>query len=213
MDAAAWASLFRGAAVTLAYSLAGIVLGVALGLVLALLRRSHNPLLTYPLATYVSVVRATPLITLCLAVSLGFPALGWDISTPVAAIVALTVNTSSFNSEIWRAGLNSFPTEQLDAARAFGFNSAGRLRYIVLPQVVRSVLPNLVNEMTVVFKASPAIAILGIVDITRAAVRIGAETFDPLPPLMAALLLYTALIAVLVGAQRSVERTLRMPQQ
>lgn len=206
MSAAAWATLVEGAAITLGYSIVGIFLGVSLGLALALTRVARIPVLAPLTAVYVSLLRATPLITLCLAVSLGLPALGVEISAPTAAIVALTLNTSSFHSEIWRAGLLSFPSDERDAIRAFGFGAAQGFFLLVLPRVWRAVFPNLINEMTILVKNSPAIAILGVVDITRAAIRIGADTFDPLPPLVAALMLYTGLVSILVVGRKLVER-------
>ena len=81
-----------------------------------------------------------------------------------------------------------------------------RFRRIVLPQLVRACLPALVNEATLLIKVSPAIAVIGLVDTTRAAVRIGAETFEPIPPFLAALAIYAAVIAGFVLLQRWLER-------
>jgi polar amino acid transport system permease protein len=209
MTSAAWATLLMGAATTLTLSVIGIVLGVTLGLVIAIARNAKLILFSRFLALYVSLVRATPLITLCLIISLGLPSLGVDISAVAAAILAMTINTSAFQSEVWRSGFAAFPKDQIEAAKSAGLSGFQRMRLILLPQVTRAVLPNLVNEMTVLVKNSPAIAILGIVDITRAAVRIGADTFDPLPPLLSALALYTAIVFLLVIFQRVQERHLR----
>lgn len=206
MTSAAWLTLLQGTATTLSLSLAGVVLGIAAGLAIALLRIERWPVITQVIVLYVSLIRATPLITLCLVVALGLPAMGMDVSAPAAAITAMTINTSAFHSEIWRAGLQALPRDQTDAAKAAGLSRSGQLRLIVLPQVARAVLPALVNEITVLIKNSPAIAILGIVDVTRAAARIGADTFDPLPPFLAALGLYTAIVALIVAAQRICER-------
>jgi ABC-type amino acid transport system permease subunit len=82
-----------------------------------------------------------------------------------------------------------------------------RLRRIVFPQVWRASLPALVSEMTLQVKSSPAVAVIGIVEITRAALRVGARTYEPLPPFVFALVLYSLLVYLLVLAQRSLERT------
>ena len=79
---------------------------------------------------------------------------------------------------------------------------------IIFPQVWRTSLPALVNEITLLIKASPALAVIGIVDLTRAASRIGAATYEPLPPFAVATMLYVALVLVFVGLQRAVERHL-----
>ncbi|MGY2289567.1 amino acid ABC transporter permease [Pseudomonas sp. SDO528_S397] len=198
--------LLLGALVTLGLTAVAIVLGQFVGLGLALLRRWQLPVLGPLLAAYISVVRATPLLTLVLAVFFITPALGYDISAAPAAILAMTLNTSAFNCEIWRGGFAQFPRDQLDAAKAGGMGAALRLRRIVLPQVGRQVLPMLVNEMTILIKNSPAAAVIGIVELTRTAVRIGANTYRPLPPLIAALVLYILIIWLVVSLQRYLER-------
>ena len=88
-----------------------------------------------------------------------------------------------------------------------------RLRRIVLPQVARAALPALVSEITLLVKVSPAVAVLGVVDITRAAVRIGAQTYVPLPPFMGALLIYSLIVFVFVRLQRVVERRMALANE
>jgi ABC-type amino acid transport system permease subunit len=123
-----------------------------------------------------------------------------------SAILTLMLNTAAFNCEIWRAALVDFPREQLDASVSFGMGAALRFRRIILPQILLTCLPALVNEMSLLIKASPAVAVVGIVDVTRAAVRVGAQTYRPLPPLLVALVIYGIIVAVFVFAQREVER-------
>jgi ABC-type amino acid transport system permease subunit len=82
------------------------------------------------------------------------------------------------------------------------------LRRIMLPQIAPASLPALVNEMTVLIKTSPAVSVIGIVDLTRAAVRIGADTYRPLPPLIVALVLYVTIVFAIVSLQRRLERRL-----
>ena len=145
-------------------------------------------------------------MTLGLLVFFALPGIGLSIDPIPAAIITLTLSTCAFNCEIWRAALMDFPREQIDAAKSVGMPARTRLRRIILPQVVRAAVPALVNEMTLLVKASPAVAVLGVVDITRAAVRIGANTYEPLPPFAAALVLYSLVVFVFVLAQRLAER-------
>ena len=200
--------LLEGAAVTAAVSIASIALGVPLGLLLALIRWRRVPVLSPMVAAYVSLIRATPAITLALLIFFALPSLGVVLNPATAAVLTLTVNTSAFNCEIWRAALIDFPRDQLDAARAYGIGPRLAFHRIVFPQVWRTSLPALVNEMTLLIKASPALAVIGIVDLTRAASRIGAATYEPLPPFAVATMLYVALVLVFVGLQRAVERHL-----
>lgn len=209
MDAGDWLSLAQGALVTVALSLAAIAIGLPLGLGLALIRWRRVPYLSPPIATLVSLLRASPGVTLGLLIFFALPTVGISIGAYPAAVVTLTLITGAFNCEIWRGALVDFPRDQLEAAQSVGMTAGTRLRLIVLPQILRSALPALVNEMTLLVKASPAVAVLGVVDITRAAVRIGANTYEPLPPFSAALVIYSLVVFVFVLAQRLVERRRR----
>jgi His/Glu/Gln/Arg/opine family amino acid ABC transporter permease subunit len=200
--------LLEGAAVTALVSVLAIALGVPLGLLLAIIRWRRVPLLSNAVAAYVSLIRATPAITLALLIFFALPTFGIVLAPLTAAVVTLTVNTSAFNCEIWRAALIDFPVEQLDAARAFGLRPRLAFRRIMFPQIWRTSLPALVNEMTLLVKASPALAVIGLVDLTRAASRIGAATYKPLPPFIVATLLYVLLVLTFVALQRLVERRL-----
>ena len=201
--------LLQGALVTASISLVAIALGIPLGLALAIVRWQRIPLLSQLVALYVSVVRATPAITLALLIFFGSPSIGIVLDATTAAILTLLINTSAFNCEIWRAALIDFPRDQVEAARAFGMPPWLMFRRVVLPQVWRTSLPALVNEMTLLIKASPALAVIGIVDLTRAASRIGAATYKPLPPFLAATAIYMLLVMLFVAAQRYVERRVR----
>jgi ABC-type amino acid transport system permease subunit len=81
-----------------------------------------------------------------------------------------------------------------------------RFRRIVFPQILRTSLPALVNEMSLLIKVTPVLAVVGVVDITRAAVRIGAETYEPLPPFLVAVAIYAPIVFALVSLQRWIER-------
>ena len=206
MEYGDYIALLQGAIVTIGLSVAAIALGMPLGLLLALARWRRVPVLNGVVAAYVSLMRAAPAVTLGLLLYFSLPEIGISLDPVTAGIVTLTLSTSAFNCEIWRGTLMAFPKDQIEAAMSVGMRSSLRFRRIVLPQITRAALPALVSEMTMLVKVSPAIAVLGVVDITRAAVRIGAQTYEPLPPFAAALVLYSALVAVFVVAQRLVER-------
>jgi His/Glu/Gln/Arg/opine family amino acid ABC transporter permease subunit len=200
------AAILQGAVVTVTLSLIGILIGLPIGLGLALLRWANVPFVARVVALYVSISRATPLVTLLLLLFFALPNIGVPIGPISAAILALVMNTSAFNCEVWRASLEAFPKDQYEAAQAVGMRAAPRFRRIVLPQIVRSSLPGLVNEMSLLIKVTPVLAVVGVVDITRAAVRIGAETYEPLPPFLVAIALYAPIVYALVSLQRWIER-------
>jgi His/Glu/Gln/Arg/opine family amino acid ABC transporter permease subunit len=203
-------SLLFGALTTVSLSLTGILLGIPLGLGLALVRWARLPVLRHMVIALVSVFRATPAVTTMLLFFFVLPTVGIPVNAVAAAILTLTINTAAFNSEIWRAALEEFPREQMEAAKSIGMRANQRFYRIVLPQIVRSSLPALVNEMTLLVKASPAIAVVGVVDITRAAARIGADTYEPLPPFLIAFAFYGAFVLVFVRLHRTLEGRQRL---
>jgi len=205
-------SILQGAVVTVTLSLTGILIGLPIGLALAVLRWADVPVIARVVAVYVSILRATPLVTLLLLLFFALPNIGIAIGPISAAILGLVMNTAAFNCEVWRAGLMNFPKDQYEAAQSVGMNASLRFRRIVLPQIVRDSLPGLVNEMSLLIKVTPVLAVVGVVDITRAAVRIGAETYDPLPPFLVAVVLYAPIVFALVSLQRWIERRQNMAE-
>ena len=208
MGAADLVTLLDGLRITILVSLSAVCLGVPLGLGLALIRWRHVPVLDPVVASLVSLLRAVPSVTLALLVYFALPSIGFAPSRLETAIAVLAVGTMAFDCEIWRAALLAFPHDQLDAAIACGMRRGLRFRRIVLPQIVRASLPALMNEVTLIIKVSLAVAVIGLVDTTRAAVRIGAQTYAPIPPFIVALLLYMVLIGALIGTQRLIARKL-----
>ena len=196
---------------TLLLSVTGILLGLPIGLGLALIRWARVPLANQFVRTCVSLLRATPLVTLVLLLFFALPNAGIAVGPIAAAVIALTLNTSAFNCEIWRAALIDFPKDQLEAAQSVGMRRLTYLRRIVLPQIARSSLPALISEMSQVIKVTPVLAVVGVVEITRAAVRVGAETYEPLPPFLFALAIYLPIIYALLRLQRRFELNAEMP--
>jgi His/Glu/Gln/Arg/opine family amino acid ABC transporter permease subunit len=206
MSAGDLLAMLGGAVVTVTLSLTGILIGLPIGLGLAVLRWAEVPVIARIVAVYVSILRATPLVTLLLLLFFALPNVGIAIGPISAAILALVMNTAAFNCEVWRASLMNFPKDQYEAAQSVGMGAGLRFRRIVLPQIARASLPGLVNEMSLLIKVTPVLAVVGVVDITRAAVRIGAETYEPLPPFLVAVALYAPIVFALVSLQRWIER-------
>ena len=206
MDAQSWKMLWDGACVTAWAAGVSIALGVVIGLGLALLRMARIPVLDQILATWISLARSAPLVTLTLFIFLAAPSLGLTMDREWIAIIALTINTSAFNAEIWRGAVQGFSREQREAALASGMPAGLMFRRIMLPQMVVASLPGLVNEMSFLIKGSPAVAIIGLVDLTRVTNRIAAVTYEPLPPILAAAGIYMAMVALLIKLQAVAER-------
>src|SRR5258708_7697130 len=199
-------AILQGAVVTVTLSLVGILIGLPIGLGLALLRWANVPVVAKIVAVYVSVLRATPLVTLLLLLFFALPNIGIPINPVSAAILALVMNTSAFNCEVWRAALVNFPKDQYEAAQSVGMTAGLRLRRIILPQIVRVSLAGLVNELSLLIKVTPVWAVAGVVDITGAGVGMGGEPYEPLPPFLVAVALYAPIVFLLVSVQRWIER-------
>jgi His/Glu/Gln/Arg/opine family amino acid ABC transporter permease subunit len=205
MEAGDYLALLTGAWTTMVIAIPAIAMGAPLGLALALIRWRRLPVLDRVAAVLVSLFRATPSVTLVLLIYYAVPQIGIQLPELPAAILTLTLGTMAYTCEIWRGALLAFPVDQYDAAMAMGMTRGMRFRLIVVPQIFRASLPALINEMTLLIKVTPAAAVIGLVEITRAAVRIGAETYQPLPPFMVGLVIYMAILGCLVGLQRVFE--------
>jgi His/Glu/Gln/Arg/opine family amino acid ABC transporter permease subunit len=208
LTGAALVDLLSGAATTLLVCSLAIAAGMPLGLAIAALRTRGNRPIAALCALYASFVRAVPLVTFVMLIYFGLPALGVTFEPLPAAVVALTLNTAAFNSEIWRAGIVDFPRGQLEAARAFGMTPRTSFWRIMFPQIWRRSLSPLVNEMTLLIKASPAIAVIGVVDLSRKARQIAEATYEPLPAFLSAVVVYGVALMVLITLARLLERRL-----
>src|SRR5260221_10042628 len=125
MSAGDIAAIFGGAVVTVSLSLIGILIGLPIGLGLALLRWANVPVIAKVVVLYVSVLRATPLVTLLLLLFFALPNIGVPINPISAAILALVMNTSAFNCEVWRSALMNFSKDQYEAAQSVGMPGRG----------------------------------------------------------------------------------------
>jgi polar amino acid transport system permease protein len=152
------------------------VLILVLGMVIAVVRQSTGPVLL-PLRmaalVYVDVFRGVPLILVIYAIGFGLPALELTvISTQNAAVygvLALVLSYSAYVSEVYRAGINSVPLAQVAAARSVGLTSAQAMRYVILPQAVRTIIPPLLNDFISLQKDTALVSVLGSIEANRAA--------------------------------------------
>jgi glutamate transport system permease protein len=147
-----WDLFVRGFLTTLQLFLLSGFLSLALGTLLAAMRVSPVPALRRAGTGYVILLRNTPLTLVFFLVVFGFPALGIEISFFARAVVSLTAYTSAFICEAVRAGINTVQIGQAEAARALGMRFPQTLRYVVLPQAVRSVLPPLASVVIALAK-------------------------------------------------------------
>jgi polar amino acid transport system permease protein len=174
--------LMRGASMTVLVTLLAFALAIVGGLVLALLRRA-NRTFDRALRLPLEFIRSTPLLVQILFIYLGFPTVGIVLTAFQTGVLALALHYSCYLSEIYRAGLEGVQRGQWDAATALNFNTFDRYRAIVLPQMVPLVVPAAGNLLVYMFKDSPLLAAISLVELVFVASKIGAESFRYLEPM------------------------------
>ena len=202
--------LVRGLVMTLQLSAIVIPTGVVSGAVLAMLFSSRKRWLRALLIVYVDFFRAFPPLVLVIFVFYGLPHLGIEISNLAAVSLAFVLNTSSFYGEIFRAGIESIPIGQWEAARSTGLSSFQTMTYVVLPQATRNVLPDLVSNTLEVVKLTSLASVVALPELLRMARIAQGVTFNPTPLVMVALV-YLALLWPLVRLLSTMERRLAAP--
>ncbi len=151
--------------VTLQATLGGAVLAFVLGLFVALLRRSRNPFVSRPVGAVMEFVRSTPLLVQLFVVYYVLPDFGVKMTALMTGIIGLGVHYASYTSEVYRAGIDGVPKGQWEAAIALNLPRRWTWISVVLPQAVRRSLPALGNYLIAIFKESPQLSIITVVDV------------------------------------------------
>lgn len=199
--------MLAGLGWTLAIAAAAIAFSVVAGMLVALAGLSRHPLLRAVNRAYVEIFRAVPLLVLLLWVYYGLPVvLGLSFSAFWAGVFTLALSDSAFEAEVFRAGIQSVPRGQVEAARTLGLTAAQRFRYIVLPQALRSVLPALGNQFVYVLKMSSLVSVIGLQELTRRANELNVTEYRPLEIYTFLVVEYLALILVASWLVRRLER-------
>jgi polar amino acid transport system substrate-binding protein len=209
-------ALLRGAGVTLLLTAVSMPLAVALGLGLALMQTSRHAWLRWPATAYVQVVRGTPLLVQIFVVYFSLPRLGEWLGTslltwpalPVGAL-CLTANYAAYEAEIHRAGLESVPKGQREAALSLGLSEGQVLWHVTLPQSFRVVLPPIVNDLISMLKDSCLVSVMGVGELLYVAQTTGKSTGHYGEMLLAAALLYLALSLLCDRLGKRLEERLR----
>ncbi|MDO6563675.1 amino acid ABC transporter permease [Amphritea sp. 1_MG-2023] len=201
-------SLLSGLWMTTWVSLLSIGIGFVLGAILCLGRMSPRGWLRNVCAVYISLLRGTPLLVQLAIVFYFLPLAGIDIPSIAAAIIALSMNTAAFQSEILRGGFQMIPAGQREAAWSFGYSPLQRLYFIELPQVVRRTIPSLVNETIDIIKNSALISTIAVTDLMRIVQTYSSTTYRPIEFFVAAGLLYLLLTSCISLLGRYIESRL-----
>lgn len=170
--------LAKGAVLTLLVSLCAMVLAVALGLTLALVRLYGPQKLAAIAALYVEVVRGTPLLIQILLIFYGLPQFGINLSPFLAGVIGLGLNYAAYEAENYRAGLQSVARGQMEAALALNMTHVQALRYVVVPQAFRLVMPVMTNDFISLLKDSSLVSVITLTELTQTYIRLSSTYFD-----------------------------------
>ncbi|WP_322032517.1 amino acid ABC transporter permease [Paraburkholderia sp. J76] len=196
----------QGMGVTIELSLLSFAMAFVLGVALTVMAVGPLAPLRWFAATYVEIMRMTPLLALLLLFVFGLPKLGFMYSLVTSSVLVLGFYTAAWIAEVLRAGVNAVPPGQIEAARSIGMTFTQVLANIVIPQAVRTVIPPLGNLFVNQIKASSIAAAIGVFDITYTAQRVNFETAQAVPTFASAMFAYMVLTVPLGLLMRRLEQ-------
>lgn len=198
-------SLLSGAATTLQVFALVLVFSIPLGIMLAFSMQIRLKPLQWLLHIYIWIMRGTPLLLQLIFIYYVLPSIGIRLDRIPAVIIAFTLNYAAYFAEIFRGGISSIPTGQYEAAKVLKFTPVQTIRLIILPQVVKIVLPSVFNEVMTLVKDTSLVYALGISDLILAS-RTAANRYASLAPMFVAGLIYLLLIGLATLVAKQVEK-------
>ena len=199
--------MFSGLKYTLLLSVTAIAISVVLGLLVALPGLSSNPILRGINRVYVEVVRAPPILVLILWVYYGLPqAADIQITAFWAGVLALAISDSAFEAEIYRSGIQSIDKGQYEAAQTIALGYTDTMRFVILPQAIRRILPAMGNQFVYMLKMSSLVSVIGMEELTRKANELNNAEYRPLEVYSVLVLEYLVLVLIVSALVRWFER-------
>ena len=199
----------QGAKTTIIISLVTLVIGFVLGLLICLMKMSKIKILKWPASAYVQILRGTPLFVQIFIIYFGLPQLGIQFpdigpfsSDFVSGAFALSINSSAYIAEIFRSGIQAVDKGQMEASRSLGLGYVDAMRYVIVPQAVKNVLPALANEFITLVKESSIISVIGVQELMFKAGIVRTALYRPFEPYIMAAIMYlvmTTVLSLLVG--------------
>jgi len=204
--------LLDGALLTIEISALSIFFGLVLGIFLGVFssERIKWPISKKIIALYVIIIRGTPLFVQLLIIYFALPeALGIEFSPFTAGVLTLTINSSAYLSEIVRGGINGVAIGQWEASYALGYSKSQALRFIVIPQALRSILPAITNELATLIKESSILMVIGVAELLKVFRDIVARELVPIPIYFSAAILYLLMTTFVGLLSRMLERSMK----
>ena len=194
-----WPLLAQGAAVTLALSIAGMIAGLVIGTLCALARRSENAFVRIPAASYVEVIRNTPLLVQAFIIFFGLPGLGIRLDSNIAAIIALVINNGAYTTEIVRSGIEAIHRSQFEAGLSIGMSRLQVFVYVVARPAFEKIYPALCSQFIILLLGSSVVSAIGADELTAFAHRIQSANFRSLEVYIVCMFTYLGLAFMVRG--------------
>ncbi len=203
--------LLEGTLLTLELTAIAVSLGFVIGTFAGMGRLSKNKLIRTISAIYIDFIRGTPLMVQILLVYMGLPQIiGKPVPAMVAAIASLSINSGAYVAEIVRSGIQSIDKGQMEAARSLGMNHQQTMRYIILPQAFRRIIPPLGNEFIAMLKDSSLVSVIALEELMRKAQLIYTRDYRPFDILFAVSIIYLIMTLSISQFVRYSERRLKV---
>ncbi|MGI5948206.1 MAG: amino acid ABC transporter permease [Lachnospiraceae bacterium] len=212
-----WRYIADGLVVTLKITLMALILGIIIGLVVGIIRTTYEKthklkVLNFFCTIYLTVIRGTPVVVQLLIMYFVIFGNSRIDKLPVA-VLAFGINSGAYVAEIFRSGINSVEAGQMEAGRSLGFNYLDTMRYIILPQALKNVLPTLCNEFIALLKETSVAGYIALQDLTKGGDIIRSRTYSAFMPLIAVALIYLILVMILSRLVGLLERRLRRSER
>ncbi|PLR96534.1 amino acid ABC transporter permease [Bacillus sp. T33-2] len=203
--------LMEGLQVTLYIFVIAVILGFVIGLVMALLRMAPVKVFNWIAKIFVDAIRGTPIIVQLFFIYFGLNSLSWiSFDKTTAGIITIAINAGAYFSEIIRAGIQSIDKGQTEAARSLGLTSTQTMRYIILPQAFRRMLPAITNQSIISLKDTSLLSIIGIADLTQQGEIQASATFEMFKIWLLVGIIYFIIIYLLSLLASFLERRLQL---
>ena len=217
-----WKYLWNGLGTTLKLTFFAVIIGIIIGVIIAMIRSTHDKtihdmrpgaakfflkLANFIAKVYLTVIRGTPVVVQLMIMYLVI--LASSTNKTLVGTLAFGINSGAYVAEIVRSGIMSIDSGQFEAGRSLGFNYPQTMRYVIIPQALKNVLPALANEFIVLLKETSVSGYVAMQDLTKGGDIIRGITYTPLMPLFAVALIYLVMVMFFTFLVNKLERRLR----
>ena len=212
----------KGLGTTLTVTIFALIIGVIIGVLVAIIRSTHDQqperkkglpikILNGICKVYLTVIRGTPMMVQLLIMwfVVWASARSTDSNMMKCAVLAFGINSGAYVAEIFRSGIMSIDKGQMEAGRSVGLTYAATMRYIIIPQAFKNVLPALGNELITLVKETSVVTVIGLRDLTKGAMIVQSKTYQALVPYLAIAAIYLVIVMFLTWIMGKMERRLR----